>query len=103
MNGPPGPAVTNVTAAVQRDWENRELVEALRLQVKALATFVSDFDSVSRGKLAALNDRLTRSVSEHSSCSRRGGRERAHAHSPPAARPAGWSAPSSGPRPCSSR
>lgn len=60
MNGPPGPAVTNVTAAVQRDWENRELVEALRLQVKALATFVSDFDSVSRGKLAALNDRLTR-------------------------------------------
>ena len=32
-----------ISAAVQREWENREFVQTVSLSVKALADFISDF------------------------------------------------------------
>ncbi|KAK3279532.1 hypothetical protein CYMTET_12591 [Cymbomonas tetramitiformis] len=50
----------DVVAAVQKDWDHREFVEILRTSVQRLAEFLSNFDSSARGKLAGLNEKLTR-------------------------------------------
>ncbi|KJE95373.1 hypothetical protein CAOG_05826 [Capsaspora owczarzaki ATCC 30864] len=44
---------------VQRDWENRELVEEISSAVKRIASFLTTFDSSTRYRLAALNEKLS--------------------------------------------
>ncbi|CAI5464443.1 unnamed protein product [Closterium sp. Yama58-4] len=48
-----------VGQAVQADWDNREFVESLRLNIHRIYTFVNDFEASAKGRLAALNSKLT--------------------------------------------
>ena len=50
---------TNV-AAIQRDWQNRELVEIVQLNILHIATFLNNFDKSARFKLASLNEKLNK-------------------------------------------
>ncbi|CAI5488499.1 unnamed protein product [Closterium sp. Naga37s-1] len=48
-----------VGQAVQADWDNREFVESLRLNIHRIYTFVNDFEASAKGRLASLNSKLT--------------------------------------------
>ncbi|GJP31484.1 hypothetical protein CLOM_g12479 [Closterium sp. NIES-68] len=48
-----------VGQAVQADWENREFVESLRLNIHRIYTFVNEFEASAKGRLAALSSKLT--------------------------------------------
>ena len=45
---------------IQKDWEVREIVEVVQLNVLQIASFLSRFDNSVRSKLSALNEKLTR-------------------------------------------
>lgn len=48
------------TAPIQQDWETREIVEVVQLNVLQIATFLNQFDTSIRSKLSVLNDKLTK-------------------------------------------
>jgi hypothetical protein len=52
-------SATNV-ALVQKDWQNRELVEIVELNVLQIANFLNQFDVTMRYKLATLNEKLNK-------------------------------------------
>lgn len=45
-------------SAVQQDWEEREFVEVIQLNILQIATFLNTMELTIKGKLANLNDRL---------------------------------------------
>mmetsp|Transcript_17614 Transcript_17614/g.54162 ORF Transcript_17614/g.54162 Transcript_17614/m.54162 type:complete len:87 (-) Transcript_17614:87-347(-) len=49
-----------VTKTIQDDWENRELVEIVQLNVLAITKFLNNFDSSTRYKLARINEKLSK-------------------------------------------
>ena len=58
---PPIDAATRRTVAnIQADWDNRELVEIVQLNLLTITKFLNDFDSATRYKLARVNEKLTR-------------------------------------------
>lgn len=50
---------SDVGRAVQADWDQREFSESVKLNVRRIYEFVSDFEASTRTKLATLNDKLT--------------------------------------------
>lgn len=48
------------SAAVQRDWETREIVEVVQLNVLQIASFLNQFDISVRSKLSTLNEKLSK-------------------------------------------
>uniref|UniRef100_A0A2P2K6J7 Protein BRICK1 n=1 Tax=Rhizophora mucronata TaxID=61149 RepID=A0A2P2K6J7_RHIMU len=48
----------NVGIAVQADWENRELISNISLNVRRLFDFLLHFEATSKSKLASLNEKL---------------------------------------------
>jgi hypothetical protein len=52
-------SATNVSL-VQKDWQNRELVEIVELNILQIANFLNQFDVTMRYKLATLNEKLNK-------------------------------------------
>ena len=48
------------TQAVMRDWESRELVEIVQMNVLSMVSFLNKFDVTVRGKLSLLNEKLAK-------------------------------------------
>ncbi|WOK92820.1 hypothetical protein Cni_G01512 [Canna indica] len=48
----------NVGIAVQADWENREFIANISLNVRRLFDFLLQFEATTKSKLAALNEKL---------------------------------------------
>ncbi|XP_057492817.1 protein BRICK 1-like [Actinidia eriantha] len=48
----------NVGIAVQADWENREFISHLSLNVRRLFDFLVQFEATTKSKLASLNEKL---------------------------------------------
>jgi len=44
---------------IQQDWANREYIEIITGSIKKIADFLNSFDMSCRGRLAALNEKLT--------------------------------------------
>ena len=49
-----------VVKTIQEDWENRELVEIVQLNVLTITKFLNDFDASTRYKLARINEKLSK-------------------------------------------
>mmetsp|Transcript_26767 Transcript_26767/g.58766 ORF Transcript_26767/g.58766 Transcript_26767/m.58766 type:complete len:91 (+) Transcript_26767:128-400(+) len=54
----PQPASQVEPDAVRQDWEQREFTQSIQLGVTQLTAFLNDFDSATRGRLAALSGKL---------------------------------------------
>ncbi|KAJ7943798.1 Protein BRICK 1 [Quillaja saponaria] len=48
----------NVGIAVQADWENREFISNISLNVRRLFEFLVQFEATTKSKLATLNEKL---------------------------------------------
>ncbi|KMZ73118.1 Protein BRICK 1 [Zostera marina] len=48
----------NVGIAVQADWDNREFISHISLNVRRLFDFLVQFESTTKSKLASLNGKL---------------------------------------------
>ncbi|GKU98694.1 hypothetical protein SLEP1_g11667 [Rubroshorea leprosula] len=48
----------NVGIAVQADWENREFISNISLNVRRLFEFLIQFEATTKSKLASLNEKL---------------------------------------------
>ncbi|KVH92379.1 Matrilin, coiled-coil trimerization domain-containing protein, partial [Cynara cardunculus var. scolymus] len=48
----------NVGIAVQADWENREFISHISLNVRQLFDFLVQFEATTKSKLASLNEKL---------------------------------------------
>ncbi|XP_051117379.1 protein BRICK 1 [Andrographis paniculata] len=48
----------NVGIAVQADWENREFISHISLNIRRLFDFLLQFESTTKNKLANLNEKL---------------------------------------------
>ncbi|XP_078438427.1 BRICK1 isoform X2 [Wolffia australiana] len=48
----------NVGIAVQADWENREFISHISLNVRRLFEFLVQFEATTKNKLAQLNEKL---------------------------------------------
>uniref|UniRef100_A0A7N0V0H3 Protein BRICK 1 n=1 Tax=Kalanchoe fedtschenkoi TaxID=63787 RepID=A0A7N0V0H3_KALFE len=48
----------NVGIAVQADWENREFISHISLNVRRLFDFLVKFEATTKSKLASLNEKL---------------------------------------------
>ncbi|KAF5738051.1 protein BRICK 1 [Tripterygium wilfordii] len=48
----------NVGIAVQADWENREFISHISLNVRRLSEFLVQFEATTKSKLASLNEKL---------------------------------------------
>ena len=57
--GATGVGATGVQATpVQQDWEEREFVEVIQLNILQIASFLNTMEVTIKGKLANMNDRL---------------------------------------------
>lgn len=45
---------------IHKDWESRELVEVIQLNILQVASFLNQFDMSMRYKLATLNEKLNK-------------------------------------------
>lgn len=57
MSTPAAAGVTSVES-IGRDWENREFVETVKLNILAIVRFLNTFDSSARYKLSRINEKL---------------------------------------------
>ncbi|KAK4366350.1 hypothetical protein RND71_014230 [Anisodus tanguticus] len=48
----------NVGIAVQADWENREFISHISLNIRKLFDFLVQFEATTKSKLATLNEKL---------------------------------------------
>ncbi|XP_031742992.1 protein BRICK 1 isoform X3 [Cucumis sativus] len=48
----------NVGIAVQADWENREFISHISINVRRLFDFLVHFEATTKSKLASLNEKL---------------------------------------------
>ncbi|KAK8475681.1 hypothetical protein V6N12_035192 [Hibiscus sabdariffa] len=48
----------NVGIAVQADWENREFISHISLNIRRLFEFLLQFEATTKSKLASLNEKL---------------------------------------------
>ncbi|KAM7516378.1 hypothetical protein LguiA_005961 [Lonicera macranthoides] len=48
----------NVGIAVQADWENREFISHISLNVRRLFDFLVQFEATTKSKLASLNEKI---------------------------------------------
>nr|SVE73996.1 EOG090X0ON0 [Daphnia atkinsoni]SVE76198.1 EOG090X0ON0 [Daphnia hispanica] len=44
----------------QQDWANREYIEVITSSIKKITDFLNSFDMSCRGRLAVLNEKITR-------------------------------------------
>lgn len=49
-----------ISKQIQSDWANREYVEVITSSIKKMTDFLSSFDQSCRGKIALINERLTK-------------------------------------------
>mmetsp|Transcript_1516 Transcript_1516/g.4567 ORF Transcript_1516/g.4567 Transcript_1516/m.4567 type:complete len:86 (-) Transcript_1516:52-309(-) len=54
------PATRHVVQTIQDDWENRELVEIVQMNVLTITQFLNKFDTSARYKLARINEKLSK-------------------------------------------
>jgi uncharacterized protein len=47
-------------SAVQQDWDDREFVEVVQINILKMAQFLNNFDHIVRSKIATMNERLTK-------------------------------------------
>ena len=52
--------VPSQVQTIQDDWENRELVEIVQLNVLTITKFLNKFDTSARYKLARINEKLSK-------------------------------------------
>ena len=50
----------STNARVQKDWENRELIEIVQINMEQVVVFLRTFDQKIRYKLACLNEKLNK-------------------------------------------
>lgn len=48
----------SVGIAVQADWENREFISHISLNIRRLFDFLVEFEATTKSKLSALNEKL---------------------------------------------
>ncbi len=49
-----------MSSVIQNDWQNRELIEVIQLNIVQVANFLNQFDLSMRSKLAGLNEKLNK-------------------------------------------
>ena len=54
------PATRHVVQTIQEDWENRELVEIVQMNLLTITNFLNRFDTSARYKLARINEKLSK-------------------------------------------
>ena len=54
------PDTRHTVKTIQDDWENRELVEIVQLNILTITTFLNKFDTSTRYKLARINEKLSK-------------------------------------------
>ena len=54
------PATRHVVQTIQEDWENRELVEVIQMNILTITSFLNRFDTGTRYKLARINEKLSK-------------------------------------------
>ncbi|CAM9561707.1 unnamed protein product, partial [Choristocarpus tenellus] len=47
------------TAAIQKDWKDREMIEVIHLNLLKITMFLNEFETSVRYKLAVLKERVT--------------------------------------------
>jgi hypothetical protein len=52
--------MSSITASVQRDWANREIIEIVQLKILDIVQAVNSFDSTVRVKLSTFHEKLTK-------------------------------------------
>ncbi len=52
--------MSNITSSIQKDWENREIIEAVQLKILDIVTAVNQFDQTVRVKLSTFHEKLTK-------------------------------------------
>lgn len=55
-----GTTASAVTKMIVNDWEDREFIEVIQLNVVQMTKFLNDFDMTMRYKLSNLNNKLTK-------------------------------------------
>ncbi|PRP79013.1 component of scar regulatory complex [Planoprotostelium fungivorum] len=53
------PSAADMTSHIQKDWEQRELVENVTVNIKKIVEFLNKFDASTRYRLAKINEQLT--------------------------------------------
>eukprot|EP00601_Ochromonadales_sp_CCMP2298_P001382 CAMPEP_0173184980 /NCGR_PEP_ID=MMETSP1141-20130122/9282_1 /TAXON_ID=483371 /ORGANISM="non described non described, Strain CCMP2298" /LENGTH=76 /DNA_ID=CAMNT_0014108421 /DNA_START=59 /DNA_END=289 /DNA_ORIENTATION=+ len=46
--------------AIQSDWENREFVEVVQINILSIVNFLNQFDLTVRSKLSTLNEKMNK-------------------------------------------
>ncbi|KAJ1463351.1 hypothetical protein M885DRAFT_455942 [Pelagophyceae sp. CCMP2097] len=54
------PDTRHKVQTIQADWENRELVEIVQMNLLTVTTFLNQFDTSARYKLARINEKLSK-------------------------------------------
>ena len=54
------PDTRHTVKTIQDDWENRELVEIVQLNILTITNFLNRFDTSTRYKLARINEKLSK-------------------------------------------
>jgi hypothetical protein len=49
----------SVTESIQRDWDNREIIEIVQLKVLDIVSIVNKFDQSVRSRLSTFHEKLT--------------------------------------------
>jgi chromosome 3 open reading frame 10 len=48
------------STAIQRDWNNRDFVETIQLNVLQIAEFLNEFERSTKTKLASVNEKMSK-------------------------------------------
>ena len=54
------PDTRHTVQTIQEDWENRELVEIIQMNILTITNFLNKFDTSTRYKLARINEKLSK-------------------------------------------
>mmetsp|Transcript_19563 Transcript_19563/g.25326 ORF Transcript_19563/g.25326 Transcript_19563/m.25326 type:complete len:84 (+) Transcript_19563:41-292(+) len=54
------PDMRHKVKSIQEDWENRELVEIVQMNILAITAYLNKIDTSTRYKLARINEKLTK-------------------------------------------
>ena len=53
------PSTTDLSKTVSQDYEDREFVEVIQLNISKIVSFLNEFDLSARYRLARINEKLT--------------------------------------------
>eukprot|EP00613_Pedinella_sp_CCMP2098_P004906 CAMPEP_0171594628 /NCGR_PEP_ID=MMETSP0990-20121206/806_1 /TAXON_ID=483369 /ORGANISM="non described non described, Strain CCMP2098" /LENGTH=89 /DNA_ID=CAMNT_0012155361 /DNA_START=13 /DNA_END=282 /DNA_ORIENTATION=- len=55
-----GGSAYDYSSAIQRDWNNRDFIETIQLNILQIAEFLNDFERATKTKLANVNEKMSK-------------------------------------------